>query len=251
MRVLLSRRDTIRLLILAELITNKNINQREIANRLNLTPQAISEYFKELTSEGLVRVIQKGFYEITEKGIDWLVKNLFDLHLFSEDLLKRIYSYSLVAIAVGEIRKGDEVRYWFDKGLIYCTKDENPNSIALTTAEDGEEVLIKPKEEFKPPEKGRVTVFKVPDVCQGGSRAVDLKILREFVAKADVVVALGVEGLISCRKVGVEPVFFGAKDACVESAHHGCNVVVVCTESLIDDMLRRLIDEDIPFEVKP
>ena len=251
MRVLLSRRDTIRLLILAELITNKNINQREIANRLNLTPQAISEYFKELTSEGLVRVIQKGFYEITEKGIDWLVKNLFDLHLFSEDLLKRIYSYSLVAIAVGEIRKGDEVRYWFDKGLIYCTKDENPNSIALTTAEDGEEVLIKPREEFKPPEKGRVTVFKVPDVCQGGSRAVDLKILREFVAKADVIVALGVEALISCRKVGVEPVFFGAKDACVESAHHGCNVVVVCTESLIDDMLRRLIDEDIPFEVKP
>ena len=251
MRVLLSRRDTIRLLILAELITNKNINQREIANRLNLTPQAISEYFKELTSEGLVRVIQKGFYEITEKGIDWLVKNLFDLHLFSEDLLKRIYSYSLVAIAVGEIRKGDEVRYWFDKGLIYCTKDENPNSIALTTAEDGEEVLIKPREEFRPPEKGRVTVFKVPDVCQGGSRAVDLKILREFVAKADVIVALGVEALISCRKVGVEPVFFGAKEACVESAHHGCNVVVVCTESLIDDMLRRLIDEDIPFEVKP
>ena len=251
MRVLLSRRDTIRLLILAELITNRNINQREIANRLNLTPQAISEYFKELTSEGLVRVIQKGFYEITEKGIDWLVKNLFDLHLFSEDLLKRIYSYSLVAIAVGNVRKGDEVRYWFDRGLVYCTKDGNPNSIALTSAKDGEEVLIKPKEEFKPPEKGKVTVFKVPDVCEGGSRAVDLESLKGFIANADVIVALGVEALISCRKIGVEPVFFGAKEVCVESAHHGCNVVVVCTESLIDDMLRRLIDEDIPFEVKP
>jgi putative transcriptional regulator len=64
------------------------------------------------------------------------------------------------------------------------------------------------------------------------------------------VVALGVEALIACRKIGIEPVFFGAREVCVESAHHGCNVAVVCTESLINDLLRRLIEENITFEVK-
>lgn len=250
MKVLLSRRDTIRLLILAELITNRNCNQRDIAAKLNLTPQAISEYFKDLTSEGFVRTVQKGYYEVTEKGLDWLIKNLFDLHVFSEDLLKRIYSRSLIAIAVGDIRKGDEVTYWFEKGLIYCKRNGKPNSIALTSARDGEEVLIKPKDEFKPPERGKVTVFKVPDVCEGGSRSVNLDALKRTVDCADVVVALGVEALIACRKIGIEPVFFGARDVCVESAHHGCNVVVVCTESLINDLLRRLVEENIAFDVK-
>ncbi len=250
MKVLLSRRDTIRLLILAELITNKNCNQRDIAVRLNLTPQAISEYFKELVAEGFVRTVQKGYYEVTDRGVDWLIKNLFDLHVFSEDLLRRIYSRSLIAIAVGDVEKGDKVTYWFDRGLIYCSKNGRANSVALTSARDGEEVLIKPMEEFKPPKRGKVTVFKVPDVCEGGSRSANLKKLESVVKKADVVVALGVEALIACRKIGVEPVFFGAREVCVESAHHGCNVVVVCTESLIDDMLRRLIDENITFDVE-
>jgi len=250
MNVLLSRRDTIRLLILAELITNRKCNQKDIATKLNLTPQAISEYFKELTAEGLVKTVQKGYYEVTDKGVDWLVKNLFDLHVFSEELLKRIYSRSLIAIAVGDVEKGDEVAYWFEKGLIYCKRNGKPNSIALTSAKDGEEVLIKPKDEFKPPNRGKVTVFKVPDICEGGSRSANLDMLRKTIEGVDVVVALGVEALIACRKIGIEPVFFGAREVCVESAHHGCNVAVVCTESLINDLLRRLIEENITFEVK-
>ena len=249
MKVLLSRRDTIRLLILAELISRRNCNQREIAEKLKLTPQAISEYFKDLTSEGFVRILQKGFYEVTDKGVDWLVKNLYDLHVFSEELLKRVYSHSVVAIAKEDVRAGEGVRYWFDGGLIYCDK-RGKNAVALTSAKAGEDVLIKPKDEFKPPERGKVIVFKVPDVCEGGSRAVNLERLKELVKDVDVVVALGVEALVSCRKIGIDPVLFGAREVCIESAHHGCTVLVVCTESLTNDLLRRLLEEEIPFEIK-
>ncbi len=247
--MLLSRRDTIRLLILAELISRRNCNQRDIAERLKLTPQAISEYFKDLTSEGFVRILQKGYYEVTDKGIDWLVKNLFDLYVFSEELLKRVYSHSVVAIAKEDVRAGERVRYWFEKGLIYCDR-KGGNAIALTSAKEGEDILIKPKDEFKPPRRGKVVVFKVPDVCEGGSRAVDLDMLERIVKDVDVIVALGVEALVACRKIGVEPVLFGARNVCIESAHHGCNVLVVCTESLTNDLLRRLIEEEIPFEIK-
>jgi len=95
--------------------------------------------------------------------------------------------------------------------------------------------------------------LKVPDVCEGGSRKVNIETIKETIDKNPeaVVVALGVEALVECRKVGVEPIFFGAREVCVESAHHGCDVIVVCTESLIDDLLRRLMEENIVFEIKP
>ncbi len=233
--------------MLAELVTSKS-NQREIAEKLGLTPQAISEHFKDLIAEGYVRQLQKGYYEVTEKGLSWLIRNIFDLHLFSEHILRKIYSSSVIAIAVGDVEKGEEVEFWFERGLVYCRKSENSNSVALTSARDGEEVLIKPKE-FKPPEKKKVSVFKVPDVCEGGSRAVNLKRLKEVTKNTDLVVSLGVEALVACKKAGITPVFFGAKEVCVEAVHHGCKVVAVCTESLVDDLLRRLLEEDIPFEV--
>ena len=64
MNVLISRRDTIRLLILAELAINKECNQRDIAKKLNLTPQAISEHFKELVNEGTKFARSKGIRKI-------------------------------------------------------------------------------------------------------------------------------------------------------------------------------------------
>jgi putative transcriptional regulator len=251
MRVLLSRKDTIKLLILSELVMSGGCNQKDIAEKLNLTPQAISEYFKELIAEGLVRAVHKGYYEATDKGTDWLTKNLFDLHLFSEDLLKKIYSRSLVAIAVGDIMEGNSVRYWFEDGLIYAKASEDSNGLALTSAKDGEDVLIKPIGDFRPPNRGEIIIVKVPDVCEGGSRKINVESLRNLIKgrPRSIVVAVGVEALVSCRKAGVEPIFFGAKDVCIEASHHGCGVIVVCTESLLNDLLRRLIEEDLKFEI--
>ena len=252
MRVLLSRRDTLRLLILSELVMNKNCNQRDIAAKLNLTPQAISEHFKDLISDGYVRVLHKGFYEVTEKGYDWLSKNLFDLHMFSEDLVNRIYSRSIVAIAEGDIDVEDSVKYWFEDGYIFATRSEEGNGIAMTAAKHGEDVLVKAVGGFEPPRKGEVIVVKVPDVGEGGSRKVNLEEFRKLVnaRQRSIVVALGVEALVTCRKIGIEPIYFGSKNVCIEAAHQGSGVIAACTETLLDDLLRSLIDEGIRFEVK-
>jgi putative transcriptional regulator len=64
-----------------------------------------------------------------------------------------------------------------------------------------------------------------------------------------IVVALGVEALVSCRKIMVEPIFFGSKEVCVEASHHGCGVIVACTESMLDTLLVSLVDENLPFEI--
>ena len=133
MNVLLSRRDTIRLLILAELMVNRECNQRDIARKLKLTPQAISEHFKELINDGYIEVIHKGYYEVTKKGEEWMSKNLFDLHLFSEELLKKIYSKSIVAISKGKIEKGDTIKYWFSSGFVFAEKSDDGNGVATVS----------------------------------------------------------------------------------------------------------------------
>lgn len=251
MNVLLSRKDTVRLLILSELISRKEANQRDIARKLHLTPQAISEHFKELVNMGFVKVVHKGFYEVTESGIEWLTKNLFDLHVFSEDLVKKLYSRSIVAIASGELRENSRVKYWYSDGFIFAKEANNGNGVALMSAKDGEDVLIKPLEGFEPPGKGEIIIVKIPDVGEGGSRKVDYDEFSKLI-KANpkkIVVALGVEALVSCRKIMVEPIFFGSKEVCIEAAHHGCGVIVACTESMLDSLLVSLVDENLAFEI--
>lgn len=250
--ILLERKETIQLLILTELMVNPECNQREIAKKLNLTPQAISEYFKELTAEGFVKVIHRGYYEITKKGEEWLTKNLLDIHLFSEEMLKKIYSKTIVAIAVEKIEENSVVRYWFEDGFVFARKDPNGNGIALTSAESGEDLLLKPTGSFEPPEKGEVIIVKVPNVAEGGSRKVNTEKLRELIKSKSksIVLAIGIEALVACRKIKVEPIFFGAKEVCVEAAHHGSGVIIVCAESRVNDLMRSLIEEGLKFEVK-
>jgi putative transcriptional regulator len=249
--ILKERKDTVQLLILTELMLNPECNQRDIAKKLNLTPQAISEYFKELVSEGFVRVVHRGYYEITKKGEEWLTKNLLDLHVFTEEMLKKLYSKTIVAIAVEDIEKESKIRYWFEDGLIFARKDINGNGIALTTAGSGEEVLLKPTGSFEAPHKGEIIVAKIPDVTEGGSRKANIEKLRELIRnrKRSLVVAIGIEALVSARKAGVEPIFFGAKEVCVEAAHHGCGVITVCTESRLNDLMRTLLEEGLKFEI--
>jgi len=252
MNVLLSRKDTIRFLILSELMIDPGCNQRDIARKLKLTPQAISEHFKELINENYIKVVHKGYYEVTKKGEDWMSKNLVDLYLFSEQLLKKIYSKTIVAIARGKISENDSVRYWFGDGYVFAEKSEKGNGIAMTSADDGEDVLIKPTGSFEPPRKGEIIIVKVPDVSGGGSRKVDLKKFGELIKSRpmSIVVAIGVESLVACRKVRIEPIFFGAKEACIQAAHHGSGVIVACTETMLNDLLRSLIDEGLEFEIK-
>ncbi len=253
MKVLLSRKDTVKFLILSELMKRKDSSQRDIAKKLGITPQAVSEHFKELINEGLVKAVHRGYYEVTERGKEWLRENLFDLHSFAEDLIKKIYSDQVVAIAVGKIEEGDSVKFWIEDGYIYAKRDEEGNGVALISAEDGEDVLVKPTSGFElPKEKGEIIVVKVPDIVEGGSRRVNIEKLRELIwsRPKSIVVSVGIEALVTSRKAGVEPIFFGGKAVCVEAAHMGSGVIVLCVENMLDDLLRTLIDEDLKFDIK-
>ena len=56
--------------ILVEIAANQpSIQQRDIAQRLNITPQAISEYIKELIKEGSLTSEGRSRYKVTTEGV--------------------------------------------------------------------------------------------------------------------------------------------------------------------------------------
>jgi putative transcriptional regulator len=95
-----------------------------------------------------------------------------------------------------------------------------------------------------------ITVCKVPRVERGGSRSVDYGMLKKHAMDKPYIAALGVEALISLRKIKVKPdILFGAKESVVEAAFHGLSSLVVSVDEEIPSLLNRLESEGLNYEV--
>ena len=74
--ILRSKRESTRFQILVEIAEHQpSIRQQEIAGKLGVTPQAISEYTREMVDEGLVTAHGRGRYEVTKSGIEWVLRH--------------------------------------------------------------------------------------------------------------------------------------------------------------------------------
>ncbi|MGB4679106.1 MarR family transcriptional regulator, partial [Methanothrix sp.] len=91
--VLKSKRESSRFQILVEIAAHQpNLRQKEVADRLDLTPQAISEYIKELVAEGLVTTDGRMRYRITKEGVEWLLESAAELKQYARAVMEDIIS---------------------------------------------------------------------------------------------------------------------------------------------------------------
>ena len=64
------------------------------------------------------------------------------------------------------------------------------------------------------------------------------------------IAAIGVEALVSLRKINVKPnILFGAKESVVEAAYHGLSSLVVSVDEEVPGLLNRLESEGLNYEV--
>ena len=56
------------------------IQQRSIAVKLDVTPQAISAYIHQMLEEGLVISTGRSSYKVSAKGVNWIIKELRELN---------------------------------------------------------------------------------------------------------------------------------------------------------------------------
>jgi len=253
--ILQSKRDSSRFQILVEIAAHQpNLRQKEVAESLGVTPQAISEYVKELVADGLVVTDGRMRYRTTKEGVEWLLEAAAELKRYSRMVMEEIISHVSVwaAIADEDLDEGERVSLEMRDGLLYANHKEGVEATGVTIfpARAGEDVGISDLHGLIGLDEGRITVAKVPLVQLGGSRKVDLDHLVSLAGRDGMVGALGVEALVALRKAGREPdIFFGAKESVVESAYHGVSSLIVCVDEQIASLLNRLEAEGLKYEL--
>jgi len=229
------------------------IQQKDIAKRLELTPQAVSDYVKELLKEGWLVSDGRSRYRVTKDGVDWLLKRLREWQSYSSTVQKAVANISIcAAVADIDLAQGRKVGLVMRDGLLFAA--DNPNAgaggTAVSDAKRGEDVGISEIDGIVSLEVGKATILKVPGIGRGGSRNADLDRLRAHIKETPLVGAIGLEALVALRRLGVDPAYFyGVKDAVVEAAYSGLSPVVVCVDDEASDLIRRLEEKDIDYEL--
>jgi putative transcriptional regulator len=243
--ILRSKREATRFQILVEIAEHQPaVRQQEIAGKLGVTPQAISEYIRELVDEGFVTAHGRGRYEVTKSGVEWVLRHAEALESYARHVTRDIIQQVAVwtAIAEDDIRKGDTVGVFMQKGWLYATeREQSAMGVATMDARPGEDLGVARLNGIIEHKEGAVHVCKVPRVERGGSRMVDLDLLRDVVQDAEVVAAVGLESYVALKKAGIEQdMFFGAREGVIEAAFHGLECAILIVDEEFTDFLKRL-----------
>jgi Predicted transcriptional regulator len=209
-----------------------NIRQKDIAKKLDITPQAVSEYIKEMVKERTIFSPRKGRYYITKEGIEYITKNVNELKNYATFILDdviRIIDVS-TAIADGEIKKGDLVGLYLKKGILYAhsgAKSSNRGAIGESVYDvlDGEDVGVKDIKGFIEMEEKEVKIIKIPNIKDGGSRRVNYPRAKNFNG-CGFHLCSWFRGVYSIKKVKSQDGFLfwrgGSGERCRKARHEFC-----------------------------
>jgi len=243
--ILRSKRDITRFQIITEIAEHQPaVRQQEVAKKLGITPQAVSDYIRELVEEGMVSTNGRGRYEVTKEGIEWVTTHAELLEAYARHIRRDIIQQVSVwtAIAAVDLREGDEVGAYMQDGFLYAgLTPRTAIGTALAGVKEGEDVGVARLNGIIDHKEGVIHVCKVPRVQRGGSRKVDIDHLSGIIKDIRLVGAIGVEAYISLLKAKREPdMFFGAREGAIEAAFHGLEVAVVIVDEEFTDFLKRL-----------
>lgn len=250
--VLRNKNLTTRFQILAEIANSgPGIQQRDIAEKLDITPQAVSDYISRLIKDKMLVSGGRSSYRVTNQGVNWIIKSLRELDSYNAFVQRAVTNISVsTALAETDLAEHQKVGLKMRDGLLYATADTDTEATGLTVAAaaGGEDVGITDIEGIVPLEAGRVTIVEVPEIQRGGSRRVDMEKLKANLDGKSPVTFLGLEALVALRRAGIAYQSYGAVEAVVEAARSGLNALVVCVENETAGLIKRLEREGVRYE---
>lgn len=229
-----------------------NIQQRDIAQKLDITPQAVSEYIRQLTKDVLLTSDGRSRYKVTNDGINWIIKVMKELRSYGSFIEQAIANISVcAAVADCNLAQGQTVGLEMKEGLLFATDQVGAEArgIAVSDVRKGEDVGVTSIEGIVALQIGEVTILKVPGIQKGGSGKVDLNRLGTEVKGRAVIAAVGIEALVALRQVDASFFMYGAKEAAIEAAQSGLQPLVVCVEDETSGLIKRLEEENIGYEL--
>ena len=251
--------------ILLEVMRNQpHVKQRDISEKLGITIQAISKYFKKLTKEGLLEVgAERVDYRLTSKAIIKLHENTRALESYVTEVKRDLkIEHAWPAIATAPLKVGQEVGLTLKEGVLYTAAlDSNAEAtgIALADAEPGEDLGLRELHGKLKMKRGKILIVKLPSIRKGGSRVVDLEKVKAYYDdfKPDRVGVMGAVGRAVLTKLDLKAdIEFGISHSAAVAASRGLNVFVLVVGRMVNRMIQE-IDQinmrssaDIMYEVK-
>jgi putative transcriptional regulator len=241
--------------ILVEVAANQpNLQQRDIAKKLDVTSQAISEYIKELVKDGWLVTDGRSRYRVTKEGTNWVLKTFRDLRDYSAFVGKAINNITVcTAVAGYDLSQGQVVGLEMKDGILYATEDtgKQAKGRVVTAAKKGEDVGVSDIQGIVELVMGKITILRVPGIQRGGSGRVDLdRLEKEATSRKKPLGAIGIEAITALRRIGIEPRYlYGVAEAAIEAARSGLSFVIVCTEEDAPQLLAQVTGANLDYEI--
>jgi putative transcriptional regulator len=252
--------------ILFEVMRNQpHIKQKDIADKLGITIQAISKYFKKLAKEGYLEVgSERADYHLTPKGIVKLQEDIRNLETYVNEIKKDLkIEHAWPAIATQPVKAGEQVGLIMKEGIMYTVAANNPmveaKGTALTDAQKGEDLGLKDLHGKLKGKQGKILIIKLPSIRKGGSRATDLTKIKAYLEefKPDRIGVMGAVGRAVLNKLELEPdIEFGIGRSAAIAASRGLNVLVLVVGRMVNRMIEEIDDinmktsDSVIYEVK-
>jgi putative transcriptional regulator len=254
-QILKSKNLATKFQIMVEIAAHQpNIQQKDIAPRLGITSQAVSEYIKELMKDGWLSSEGRSQYRVTKEGVDWILQMSRQLHSYAWFVSKVVADITTTtAIADSDLAVGQVVALYMRDGLLFAStgvKGKGAKGITVTAAKKGQDVGIRDIQGVIKLEPAKVTIGKVPSVQEGGSRSTNLARLTKEAREAKLVGALGAEAMVALSQIGVKPDYVhGVREAAIEAAYCGLPFLVACSEDKLSILVQRLQEENLHYEI--
>ncbi|MGE5533157.1 MAG: winged helix-turn-helix transcriptional regulator [Bacillota bacterium] len=236
--------------ILLEVMRNQpHIKQKDIGDKLGITIQAISKYFKKLTKEGLLEAgSERADYHLTPKAVIKLREDMRALENYVTEVKHDLkVEHAWPAIATQPIKAGQEIGLIMKEGVMYTVPSDNPTiqakGIALSDAKPGEDLGLRELHGKVHVKQGKILIVKLPSIRKGGSRAADLAKVRAFYDefKPDRVGVMGAVGRAVLNKLALKAnIEFGIGRSAAIAASRGLNVFVLVVGRMVNRMIQEI-----------
>lgn len=237
-----------------------HLKQKDLAETLGITIQAVSENIKTLIEEGYITSKDgRSPYKITQKGIDKVKKDAISLRKYSDDVLETMNHYKTIwpAIASQNLKEGERVGLFMSDGILYAgKKDASAKGTTLTNAKKGEDVALGGLEGLIDLTVGEAIIITLPTIKDGGSSKANLELIKDIYNNGthginiDKVAAVGTvsHAVSNTLKIPID-IEFAAAPATANATRKGLNILVLSVGDMTKAFIRELDEEKIKYNI--
>ena len=241
-----------------------NLKQKDLAERLGITIQAVSENIKTLTELGYITSKDgRAPYKITQKGILKVKKDAITLRKYSDTVLETMtyYKSTWPAIAKEDLKEGDEVGLYMEDGRLYASINAQTDAYAdvILDTKKGFDVALTNLKGTIEIKDSKILIITLPPIKQGGSRSTDIDLIKEIyngkyanygLSSIDKVAAIGTTSHVIANHLGIPvDIEFGVSEAAQSAIRKGLNVMILSIGDMSKNISKDLEDANIPYQV--